>query len=151
MRPNVSRFWNKVAFASQDECWLWTACINRLGYGRFNEGKGKIVGAHQFAYRITCGPPKPGMVIDHTCNTRHCVNPGHLVERTITENAQRGVALAMERRMVYRCGHPHTAENTIAGNDGCRACRRAYMRKYMQSRRASQSAPPTAPRSSPSP
>ena len=98
-RPAPERFWEKVDKAGQDECWLWTA--NKTapnGHGRFL-GPGGQVMAHRFAYELLVGPIPEGLVIDHLCRVRLCVNPAHLEPVTAEENIRRG----WRDRMAERC------------------------------------------------
>ena len=63
----------------KSQCWLWTGPVNNAGYGmiRGNDGYPKmttvhrIVGLHKGLSRHK--------EIQHTCLTKHCVNPDHLV------------------------------------------------------------------------
>lgn len=86
MKRVEDRFWAKVD--KTDECWLWTAATNRLGYGDFWDGTkrlsgaNRIVRAHRFAYELQIGRIPDGLEIDHVCHVRSCVNPEHL--RTVT-------------------------------------------------------------------
>ncbi len=55
------------------------------------------------AYEFVFGAIPPGLVIDHTCCNRSCVNPHHMDVVTNTENIRRGTspltaALAAEIR-----------------------------------------------------
>jgi hypothetical protein len=83
--PIAERFVTKVEKTAT--CWLWTATIDRLGYGKiwFN---GRMVKAHRAAYELAYGPIPPGMEVDHTCHNRHCVNPGHLRLATRKQNME---------------------------------------------------------------
>ena len=73
-------------------CWLWTGSRNNNGYGRFRLSRfGKrqrTVLAHRFAYEQVNGPIPDGLVVDHTCHNRHCVNPNHLRLVTNQDNCQ---------------------------------------------------------------
>lgn len=69
-------------------CWLWTACLNSKGYGVVSV-RGKRQLAHRVAYEAAHGPIAPGLVIDHTCGVRRCVNPAHLEQVTTGENNRR--------------------------------------------------------------
>lgn len=65
--------------------------------------------AHRAAYTAVHGPIPKGMVVDHTCFTRQCVNPDHLRLLTHFENAQRrhGVDFPLDGR----CRYGHAAEH----------------------------------------
>ena len=60
-------------------CWLWTACVDHHGYGRFTPcGKGTTQRAHIISYKLYVGPIPDGMLVLHSCDTPACVNPDHL-------------------------------------------------------------------------
>jgi hypothetical protein len=76
-----------------------------------------------------------GMVVDHTCRNRKCVNPNHLrlvSNRTnLIENSE---AIAAKNRAKTHCSHGHSlaGENVFLradGGRGCRACRAEYHRR----------------------
>ena len=66
-------------------CVIWTGATSRGGYGQLWSG-GRIVPAHRYAYEREHGPVPDGMVIDHTCWERSCVNPEHLRLATRSQN-----------------------------------------------------------------
>jgi hypothetical protein len=51
----AARFWRKVDRSG--DCWLWTAGVDRRGYGRFNVGDGRRGDLAQLArtYGVTHG------------------------------------------------------------------------------------------------
>ena len=73
--PLEVRFWEKVE--KTDTCWNWTAAISTSGYGVIQDS-GKVRYAHRMSYELANGPIATGLVIDHTCHSKACVNPGHL-------------------------------------------------------------------------
>lgn len=80
--------WARVGVKSSDECWPWTGFIKSNGYGSLNY-RGKTHQAHRVVYEILVAPIRDGMVIDHVCSRRDCVNPRHLHQVKQGENLYR--------------------------------------------------------------
>lgn len=71
-----------------DGCWLWTGCVDTCGYGRFFlEGKSRA--AHRISYQLHRGLVPDGLVLDHLCRIRSCVNPWHMEAVSQRENVLR--------------------------------------------------------------
>lgn len=87
------RFWRRVDRRDPSGCWVWRSKIDRYGYGRYQrriEGKTRDWIAHRLAYQLLVGPIPDGLVLDHICRVRKCVNPAHLEPVTNQENIRRG-------------------------------------------------------------
>lgn len=69
-------------------CWIWQGSVGRHGYGRL-KWKGKTASAHRVVYEIIKGEIPKGLVIDHTCSVKPCINPDHLEAVTLSTNSQR--------------------------------------------------------------
>lgn len=80
-------------------CWLWDMHLNEKGYGKIRSG-GEHTGAHRYHYEMAKGPIPEGMVLDHLCRNRSCVNPDHLEPVTFTENIRRGAATTLTPEQV---------------------------------------------------
>lgn len=75
--PDVeARFWPKVE-RTDGGCWEWKAPHGFDGYGLFTVGQRPRV-AHRVAYTILRGPIPEGVLLDHRCHNKGCVNPAHL-------------------------------------------------------------------------
>lgn len=68
-----------------DSCWLWTGNKTWNGYGYYCFQKQRKR-AHRVAFELANGPIAKGLVIDHMCRNRLCVNPAHLQAVTSLAN-----------------------------------------------------------------
>lgn len=116
------KFWAKVR--KTDTCWAWVGTIQH-GYGLVNQN-GKRKQAHRVAYEYAKGPIPSGVVLDHLCRNRWCVNPDHLEPVTNRENVLRGQSVQADNARKDRCpqGHPYDEANTSRMPDGSRRCKR---------------------------
>lgn len=97
---SVEERFNKYVLRT-DSCWVWTAAVERGGYGKFQKD-GKARRAHRVAYELWCGPLDDQLVVHHKCGNRICVRPDHLQAVSAQHNAaemleRRGYEQAIER------------------------------------------------------
>ncbi len=73
-------------------CWLWTRGLTSHGYAEIWIDK-KRYKVHRYMYEQKYGKMEAGLVCDHLCRVRHCINPDHIEQVTIKENVLRGVGV----------------------------------------------------------
>lgn len=129
-------FWERVDKTA--DCWLWTGTLKLDGYGTFwDPNLRQGLRAHRLSYQAHVGPIPEGLVIDHLCRVRNCVNPRHLEAVTNRVNTLRGVGPTAVQAEKTHCdrGHPLSGANLYM--DGawrrCIACRQENSRRYRAS------------------
>jgi hypothetical protein len=82
-------------------CWHDRRPVEASGYGRqLTLPDGRQVKAHRAYYEYFVGPVPEGLELDHLCENRWCVNPGHLEPVTHTENIRRSAVTKLNREIV---------------------------------------------------
>lgn len=91
-------------------CWLWLGAVTQNGgYGVTNSNR-RFLRAHRAFWEAANGPIPDGLVLDHTCRVKSCVNPDHL--RAVTprvnsiENNDGPAAWFAGRANCHRCSGP---------------------------------------------
>jgi hypothetical protein len=127
-------------------CWIWIGPASNRGYAQMtvqdaDESKPRTVSAHRVSYETFIGPIPEGLVIDHLCRNRMCVNPEHLEPVTQRENTMRSpVAVGALNAAKTHCaqGHEYTEANTYVyvmksprscTTRICRTCRKEWRRR----------------------
>lgn len=137
------KFWDRVV--KSPGCWEWIGSISKWGYGIWQPHRGVSLRAHRVSYEATVGPIPDGLVLDHLCRNKRCVNPAHLEPVTDRVNTLRGVGPSAVNATKAACvhGHPFTTENTFIESDGrraCQACRRRTWRAVLDRQKANRAA-----------
>jgi hypothetical protein len=131
------RFYAKVEFS--DGCWNWKGAKNSRGYGSFSVA-GKTILVHRISVVLSGREIPDGLLIDHICRNKSCVNPGHLRVATFKENAENTAAV---EKTHCKHGHEYTPANTIrkTGFRNCRTCQARYYRNWSGRKTATLSIP----------
>jgi len=138
----AKRKFDELYTINNDGCFVWLGAIDRRdGYGRFYDGTGRTATAYGFAWQYNHGPVPEGMVLDHICRNRACVNHTHLRLLTNAENVLCGTGVTAANAQKVECanGHPLIGDNLYVRPNGerdCKACRLAASRRHRTKKRA---------------
>ena len=99
-RANLEDSLKRYRVDEESGCWLWEGST-RGGYGRLRVN-GEMMEAHRASYEAHIGKIPEGLVIDHLCRNRACINPSHLEPTTSKENISRGMAGKVARSEAHK-------------------------------------------------
>lgn len=108
---DIRRFEEKFIPVTESGCWLWTASVDRGGYGQFHMS-GKCAKSHRASYQLYVGPLDPSLHVCHKCDTPSCVNPEHLFLGTDADNLSDMSAKGRSPRGT-RNGHTSLSEDDV--------------------------------------
>jgi len=113
------------------DCWEWTGYLSH-GYGAVAY-ECKSWRAHRLIYTMLVDEIPEGLVLDHLCRNKSCVNPDHLEPVTWAENIKRGVHTNAQAKQVS-CIRGHELDYTTPdGRRQCKVCQQARGRKHRAS------------------
>jgi len=116
------RFWDKVQ--KTEQCWIWIGALDAGGYGAVTIDNRRLR-AHRVSFEWEQGTIHDGLVVDHLCRNRACVNPTHMEVVTPKINTARGYSPPAINAYRTECaiGHPFDLFNTYIRTNGKRECR----------------------------
>ena len=108
-------------------CWIYQTKPNISGYCTASIDS-KSMGAHRASYILFKGDIPKGLVVDHLCNVKRCVNPDHLEAKTQAENLKR--APKWGRNHTNFCEKCSTKLTYHDGQNRCMRCRDKWLTQY---------------------
>ena len=84
-QDEISKHVNKFERVPMSGCWLWTASVDKHGYGMLWNGK-TMDRAHRMFFASATGQDVTGKNVLHDCDNPSCVNPDHLHIGTQKQN-----------------------------------------------------------------
>lgn len=120
------KFLSRIKIDKETECWEWKSSLMSTGYGSFSINDKNYL-AHRMSYSLFHGEIEKGLVIDHICRNRSCVNPMHLRQVTMRTNALENslsISSTNHKKNVCKNGHSLSDENLCNyPSDKHRRCR----------------------------
>lgn len=121
-----------------EQCWPWPGYVDPItgyasAYWKTVNGKQIKNLVHRMAYLITKGEIPAGLVIDHVCRNRICINPAHLEAVTQLVNFHRSNHPKRLLHTANICANGHDLNDNpiiVNGSRRCRICCNEWMRNY---------------------
>lgn len=132
---HLVRFFSKIE-QNENGCWVWQGATGGSGKHRYGtlSNNGKLTLAHRLSYEHFIGPIPEGLNIDHLCQNKLCVNPGHLEPVTQHTNLHRSPnTLNAQNAALTHCksGHLLSGDNVrfYRSQRVCRACKKEWVQQ----------------------
>jgi hypothetical protein len=135
----VARKLSEVERGHATPCWIGDIYRDRRGYAVLTH-RGWPHRVHRLTYEALVGEIPEGLVIDHLCRVRECVNPDHLEVVPSRVNTLRGDGPTARNARKTHCvrGHEFTPENTRPRPEGGRRCRECRRLERQRQRRTAE-------------
>lgn len=131
---DITRIFSKISVDPVKGCWLWTAGLNRFGYGKVKY-KSRTEAPHRLMWAWLVGPLQMGRArdipnLDHiVCDTKRCCFPAHLKLGSMKDNLMRSTANAAAknaRKTHCQLGHELPTVGSKSEGRVCPTCRKAW-------------------------
>lgn len=99
----LEKFLSKIDRPSEDACWTWNGCTDKLGYARFRVSADRSKSSklsHRLSYELSVGPIPKGWHLHHKCENPSCCNPRHLEPLTPRSTSTK-LQTALRLRTLY--------------------------------------------------
>lgn len=83
-------------------CWMWLLSIGTHGYGQAYTTDKRVTTAHRVSFMAFKGPIPDGLLVQHSCDNKWCVNPDHLslgTDKTNSDDKHRKGRANLESRV----------------------------------------------------
>ena len=113
------------------KCCEWNGTKTKKGYGVININ-GKQFKVQRLAVLLSGRKIPKGMVTDHLCRNRSCINPEHLEVVSNVENVMRGESFSVKNKNKDRCikGHLYSEHGRSTKRRGNKVWRSCYTCAY---------------------
>lgn len=112
-KPAIERILERTELV-RNGCAEWQGTLIRGTYGTIGD-RGKRPLCHRVTYEHYKGPIPKGLLVDHMCMNKKCVNPSHLrLVDSRTSNLENTNGMGAKNSKKTHCpkGHPYSKENT---------------------------------------
>lgn len=133
----VERFLKSVR-EGKNGCIEWTGTKDDRGYGTISatprKNLKKNIKAYRLSYRLFNGKLQRGLVIDHICRNKSCVNPKHLRQVSYRDNIINSDSCfaTNARKTICKRGHSlMDKDNLLKSKNNTRHCKKCFYEYHL--------------------